>query len=675
MPIEINAHNGQQTFSFSATRLAADPATAPATTPVDDRRRELSFSSEFPAPRTALVNGQPAQIREILSHALGAADLSRLNDGANLLFNHDPDNYIGVIERAEIGPDRKGRAVVRFGNSPEADRALQDVDGGILSKISVGYDIQGADFDEKNAILNVSRWLPTEISLTTKPVDATVGMGRSATGNNPLTIQTTQTRGTAMPNGTETQPTGTNGATTVTPSTDDILKQERARVTEIESMCAAHHFPSDKRAEMIRGNTSIDQARGLVLDWLLTTGNRTQANMGAAFQPDLSETERNSYSLIRAINAAITGNWKKAGLELEASNAISKSLGRGAAVDQNTGVGGFFMPTNVPFYSPGQAQRSAYAVGGTALSGTTGGTLVAQTLLPGEFIELLRNKARVIQAGARLLSGLVGNVTIPRQTGASTAYWAAEGQAVTESEGSFDSTTLSLKTLGTRSLITRNMLMQSTPAIEAIVRADLIKVLALGIDLAALSGTGTNNQPTGVALQVTNNASGNLVVGGTNGAALTIQHLIQMEAAVMDANAEFESLAYICNAKTVGALKSLVSTTGQFLWTDSSTGGRSGTPGNINGYPVLRSNQASKRLTKGTQDGSTTAKWVSELFYGAWEEVLIGEWGVLEILPNPYDPIAYAQGGILLRALQSVDITVRHPQSFSYMNDAIVLPG
>lgn len=338
-------------------------------------------------------------------------------------------------------------------------------------------------------------------------------------------------------------------------------------------------------------------------------------------------------------------------------------------MDEATGVGGFFMPTNVEFARHlTKAERAAYAVG-TPGSGVTGGTLVAATLLPGEFIELLRNQARVIEAGARMLSGLVGNVTIPRQTGASTAYWTTEGGAFTESEGSFDSVTLAIKTLGTRSLITRNMLVQSTPDIEMLVRADLIKVLALGIDAAALYGPGSP-APTGIAA-----LSGvNPIVGGTNGAAITIDHLIAMEAAVLDANADFETLAYLANAKTIGALKSLKSTTGAYLWTNSANGGRSSTPGDINGYPVYRSNQVRKNLTKGTQDGSTAAKFVSEVFYGAWEEILIGEWGVLELLPNPYDPVAYANGGILLRALQSLDIAIRHPQSFAYMADAIVLP-
>jgi HK97 family phage major capsid protein len=311
------------------------------------------------------------------------------------------------------------------------------------------------------------------------------------------------------------------------------------------------------------------------------------------------------------------------------------------------------MPTNIPF-----AQRAPYAAGAP----NTGGALVATNLLAGSFIEVLRNKARVMQLGATMLSGLIGNVDIPRQTGASSTYWTTEGTNTTESEATFDKVSLTMKTIGTYSQISRNMLLQSTPDIDMIVRADLIAQIALGIDLAALSGSGSSGQPTGIA-----NVSGiGSVIGGTNGAQLTIDHLIDLETAVTAANAPEESLAYLMNAKSVGWVKKARSTTGQYLWSGSAVGQRSGTPGEINGYPVARSNQARSNLTKGTASGVC-----SEVFFGAWPELLIGEWGVLELVPNPYDTAVYKNGGVLVRALQSIDLGVRHAASFSAMSDAL----
>jgi len=423
---------------------------------------------------------------------------------------------------------------------------------------------------------------------------------------------------------------------------------ERKRIAEIDAMCRSHKLPEDLRVSMIQKGTSIEEARGLALDHkLASVGEQRSVSMGNGFAPDMSDSEKSKYSLTRAINAAISGDWKGAGFEAEVSNDIAKRMGKSTQ--------GFFMPTNIPF-----AQRSGYAVG-TAGAGTTGGTLVATNLLAGSFIEVLRNKAKVLQLGATVLSGLVGNVDIPRQTGASNTFWVGENGTLTESEGTFDKVSLALKSIGTYSMISRNMLLQSTPDIEMLVRADLIAQLALGIDKAALSGSGSSNQPTGIV-----NTSGiGSVVGGTNGAAITIDHLIDLETAITSANAPEDSLAYLANARTIGALKKLKSTTGSYLWNGAMAGATQGTPGEINGYPVARSNQARGDLTKGTGTN------LSEIIFGNWSEVLIGEWGVLEIMPNPYDATAYKQGAVLLRAMQSVDIAVRHAASFAVMSDAI----
>jgi HK97 family phage major capsid protein len=125
-------------------------------------------------------------------------------------------------------------------------------------------------------------------------------------------------------------------------------------------------------------------------------------------------------------------------------------------------------------------------------------------------------------------------------------------------------------------------------------------------------------------------------------------------------------MAYLVNARTVGWLKKLKADDGQYLWTTLQGVQRSATPGEINGYSVARSNQVRANLTKGTSTGVC-----SEVFFGNWRDVLIGEWGVLEIVPNPYDSTLFRQGGILLRAMQSADVAIRHPESFAVMADAL----
>lgn len=594
---------------------------------------------------------------EILSHDKGAVRMGVRQSSMPLLFNHDRDDLLGVVEDMEIGADNRGYATVRFGKDERGDWAMQQTDDGILSNVSFMYRVFKYEEDVEKEIYTATDWEPYEISLVTVPADATVGVGRGAGDEErdviitpspqPATADTT--RKIEM---TEEKKVGADVA--VVDAARERLngaEAERSRIADIETLCKMHKIDAETQRGLIQKGASVELARGHVLEVLLARSATPAASLGGEHNPDMTEKEKAGYSVIRALNASLNSNWKEAGLELEASNAIAKQLGRNPQNER-----GFFIPTNIPF-AASNSQRTAYAVGATG----TGGAMLATNLLAGSFIEVLRNKSRVMELGATVLSGLVGNVVIPRQTAASSTYWTAESSNTTESEATFDQVSLSMKTIGTYSQVSRYMLMQSTPDIDMIVRNDLIAQIALGIDLAALSGAGAP-APTGIS-----GVSGiGSVVGGTNGATITIDHLIALETALAAANAPDGSLAYLVNAKTVGWLKGLKSTTGQYLWSNSPIGGRSGTPGEINGYPVARSNQARSTLTKGTASGIC-----SEVFFGAWNEMLIGEWGVLEIVPNPYDASVYKSGGVLIRALQSLDIAVRHPASFAVMSDAL----
>lgn len=630
----------------------------------ETRTVDLSFSSEEPV---EMWYGT-----EILSHAKGAVRIDGVRQ-ANmpLLFNHNRDDLLGIVEKIEIKGGR-GLATVRFGKDERGEWAMKQADDGILCNVSFMYRVFKFEEDTEKEIYTATDWEPYEISLVTVPADATVGVGRNAGDEERDVIIETRSQpqpATAEPLKEETMfkkhfvvqdaaTDGAGGSAGGSATVVDVNRErqtgaeaERLRMQEIEALCKKHKIDDAVRQGLIQKGATVDMARGAVLDILQARNSQQAVDLGEGAHADLSAREKENYSIIRALNASMNNSWKSAGFELEVSNEICRKLGRGPQNER-----GFFVPTNIPF-----GKRAAYAVG-TAGSGTTGGTLVDTELLASSFIEVLRNKARVMQLGATVLSGLVGNVDIPRQTGSSSTYWTAEGGDTTESEATFDKISLALKTIGTFSQISRNMLLQSTPDIDMIVRNDLVAVIALGIDLASMSGSGSSNQPRGIA-----NTSGiGSVIGGTNGAAITIDHLIDLETAVTDANAPEENLAYIANAKTVGALKKLKSSNGEYLWSGSAVGQRTGTPGEINGYPVARTNQARKNLTKGTASGIC-----SEVFFGAWNELVIGEWGVLEIVPNPYDAAVYKNGGVLIRALQSIDIGVRHAASFATMSDAL----
>ena len=281
--------------------------------------------------------------------------------------------------------------------------------------------------------------------------------------------------------------------------------------------------------------------------------------------------------------------------------------------------------------------------------------MVATDLLASNFIDLLRNRMVLQAAGATMLTGLVGNIAIPRQTGGATAYWVAENNSPTESQQAVDQVPMTPKTVGAYTDIARKLIMQSSVDVEAFVRRDLSTVQALAIDLAGLHGTGASNQPTGVAI-----TSGiGSVVGGSDGAAPTWANIVSLETEVAQDNADLGSLGYITNAKVRGKLKSTnnVANTAEMVWDARFPD----TP--LNGYRAPVSNQVRSDISKG--NGTN----LSAIFFGNWSDLLIGMWGALDILVDPYT--GSTAGTVRVVALQDVDIAVRHAESFAAMLDAV----
>lgn len=673
MPDAIKVGRQKRYASFDARALpaAAQPSER-AASPLDQATRtlSLSFSSETPVERWF---GD-----EVLSHAPDAADFSRLNDGAPLLFGHDTMDVIGVVERAWIEGGR-GMASVRFAKTPRGDEMMGMVADGVLRNVSFAYSVKSyvasADGDpadgDGDECYTATNWLAYEISLVSVPADASVGVGRSDAGDGidvPVERRGTKPQtAPAVPSlkGNEMPPEGNAApAVDVKVIEEQARNAERTRAKDIYAMGERLKLP-DLARQMVEQGKSLDEARAAFLDKVAGGGGQKPVALTGDERDvpgfvDMTEREKGSFSFLRAINAALTEDWSGAGFEREVSATIGKRLGRGPSNRH-----AFFAPTNVPFLVSGashasQQMRAPYAVGAAA----TGGALVATNLLAGSFIEVLRNAGVIGRLGATFLTGLVGNVDIPRRTAASQIYWVGESAAVTESEATFDKVSLSPKTAGALSKMSRKTLLQTSPDIEQLTRNDLVAVMALGLDLAAISGSGAGNQPTGIV----NQAGVGSVVGGANGANVTFDNIIQLAAAPDVANAPQQNLAFALNAKTVGYLSTLKSTTGQYLWNPG--GGIAGGPADtLRGSPYAKSNQLRANLTKGTSAGIC-----SELVYGNWAELLIGEWGVLEVMANPYDSVGFANGDLLIRALQSCDIGVRHGPSFSVMSDALT-PG
>lgn len=591
----------------------------------DNRTMTFSFSSELPVERW--------WGSEVLSHEPTAADLSRLNNGANFLWNHDRDRVLGVVKSAWIDSDRRGYCTIRWSREEEAQKYKREVDDGILSNVSFAYSIDQVKEVGDNFL--VTRWNPLEVSLVSIPADPTVGVGRAYQSS----IESKNIEKVMEPEINITE----------------IRAQERDRIASITALGKRHGLP-ELAEQMVGNGTTLAEARAAILERI---ENRHQEPVAQPVNPlGLSEKEQKSYSIIRAVKAFVEKDWSKAGFELECSREIEKQSGKIPS--------GFFVPvrdlkvdlkrSSNARSAMGYEQRAPYATGTPAAAGV----LIETQLDTANFIDILRNRPLVMQLGTRMLTGLVGNLDIPRRTGTSTAYWVAEGSAPAESQGAFDLLQFRPKTLGVLSAMTRLMMMQSTPDIEALVRDDLAQVIGLEIDRVCIDGSGTSGQPRGI-LQT----SGiNSVALGTNGAAITMDSVIDLETLVATANADIGSLNYLTNAKVVGALKKLKSTTGEYLWNGADAGLSPGTPGSINGYRVGRSNQVPANKTKGTGTN------LNCMIYGNFRDLYVAEWGILDLLPNPYGS-GYAAGNIEIRALQTLDVQISQVKSFSAITDIV----
>jgi HK97 family phage major capsid protein len=290
---------------------------------------------------------------------------------------------------------------------------------------------------------------------------------------------------------------------------------------------------------------------------------------------------------------------------------------------------------------------------------TAGGNFVATDLLGASFIDLLRNAMVLDRLGITWLRDLNGNIAIPSQSGAATGYWVAENGAPTESQQTVGQVTLTPKTVGAFTDFSRRLLLQSSLDVEAFVRADLAATLGQMLQAAAINGSGASNQPTGIL-----NASGiGAVVGGTNGIAPTYDHMVDLESAVANVNADMGNLAFLTNTKVRGKLRKtqeFASTNGKPVWTSSGQAG----VGDVLGYQALTSNSVPSNLDKGTSVGVASAA-----IFGNWSELIIGMWGGLDIMLDPYT--GATSGTKRVVALQDVDVALRRAASFAVFKDIL----
>ena len=510
---------------------------------------KFSFSSEKPVSRYAFD--------EVLDHSEESVDMTRLNASAPLLFNHNPDKPIGVVQRAWLS-DRKGYARIKWGTSQLAEEVRKDVESGILKSISVGYRINEAEAEEKYGVMRAASWTPYELSVVTIPADHSIGIGRSIT-----------------------------------------IEQK------------TNKKPKKQEKEMTQAISTINDG------W------------------SEYDREADQFSIVRALQASVSGNWSNAGREREIQQELSRVNGRESQ--------GIFVPDT------GWAKRD-YTKG----SSTAGAKLVGVEHLSDRFIDVLRARLVVAEMGATFLPGLQSDITIPRRSAGGTAYFVAEAGSVTESTGTFDQVSMSPKVMGAFSQFSYLMQLQATPEIEELIRQDFIALLAQKLDQVAINGGGSN-EPSGI---IQTSGIGSVAIA-TNGGAITLDKMLDLKQSVAIDNADLPTAGFLTNTKVENALSKLKD--GNSAYHLSPYGGEIGQQ-QLASRRMMISNNVPSNLTKGSSSGVCSAA-----IYGNFSDLLIGLFGSLELLTDPYTQ--FQSGGVGVRALQGVDVSVRHPESFGAILD------
>lgn len=352
------------------------------------------------------------------------------------------------------------------------------------------------------------------------------------------------------------------------------------------------------------------------------------------------DAECRAFSMTRAIAAQLPNSTVDAGREREVSQELARRSGRK------------FEGIAVPM-----AVFEQRVVTTTLPGGGPGSNIIATDYLGNQFIDRLRNAIKVRGLGATVLSGLTGNVDIPRLKASISSGWVAENAALSASDLQVEKISMTPKHVGALGEYSRNMLQQASPDIEQLFRNDMAAMIAEAIDLAAINGSGASNQPRGV-MQTSGIGS---VAMGTNGLALDFASVINLIGSVETVNAM--GTGFLTNAKVTRNARRTLKTTA-----DTASNMIMTSPNELAGYSCGVTNLVPSTLVKGTSGATCSA-----LIFGNWADLILGYWSELDVLVNPYETTAYAKGNVQIRAMATMDVQVRQPSSFASIQDILTV--
>ena len=339
----------------------------------------------------------------------------------------------------------------------------------------------------------------------------------------------------------------------------------------------------------------------------------------------------------RAIGAPVD----KAAAELEKRISVIDAIN---AQVEGRAIAGALAEYNQEQRHQGAAPRgvlvpaSLFAEQRAAQTTTTAATITPDDYRADQFVGILRNALVVRSLGARVLSDLRGDVVIPRQKTSHTAEWLAEGDALTDSGMTFDSIKLQPRHVGAITELSRQLLQQSNPAIESLVRNDFVAVVSAAVDKALISGDGVK-EPKGLLTAAT--GTGTLATPSWAAVLELIEGL---------ALKNISPNHWLTSPEVATVLRSTLkaaSAGSEYLMQN----------GQMAGLPVAVTNQVGKNGTTG------------QIILGDFSEMIVGQWGGIDVLANQYAEGPYSRGAVQVRILTTLDMIPRRPEAFTVIDD------
>lgn len=631
---QINAQ--KPTFTGSIRAVASDGVKADA-----PKTFEISISSEAPYERWFGV--------EVLGHKSNEVDMAWLTSGnAPLLLQHDHNQQIGVISAARLEGGRV-TASVRFGRSALAREIQQDVEDEIRTNVSVGYRVdemvlvrQGKEAEPDE--YRITKWRPHEASVVSVPADQSVGTNRAANAaqTNPTTTKESNTMN-AEALSKKAIELGLNPDASLesvfaaeraagSAASESQHKSEMARRDTITAFGKTHKLEADAQ-RFIADGKSAEAFQQYVLQ-KYSDGHTPLKQIG-----DFSKSEQkdlSKFSIVRAMRALADGD-RLTGIEAEVCRLGMEE----AKLCGITGARG-----NSIMLPSVMLRATAMSTGSNA-----GGEFVPTIVSP-NVIDTLRNRMIFGRMGGKILTGLAGNLDLPKVTTSPSGSSVAEAGALSDATIATAEINLSPKRIGATLPYSKQLFLQSSPDVDAFVTDQLLQACALRTDWLMINGDGTT---AGHWYGLLNYSGVGSVDSGTDGKQPTLADIIGLETAVSVANADVDNLFYLTSAKGRGMLKQtakVASTDSVMLWSETNM---------VNGYKGQVSNQIPQNVTKGSETTNTTS-----IIFGNFNAAIIGFFGGQEVIVDPYTLAKNAQVQVTVNMFADGDIET--PGSFAVMS-------